>query len=262
VERPAPRRISRHSLELKRRAVKLSELRGVQVQAIAKALDVHPFMLSRWRKEARDGLLRGIGVGGRGKQAPVREVKRLQELERAHALLQEEHEPSKKTHSVLFRTKAEIFAFIDAERERFTVSRLCALNGVTRAGYYAWLGRNESKHKSQGRMLLEEIRALFEQSRGTYGSLRIHRALAAGCHRRACELSGPTLSHDSRASSLLRSASKPTLGGGSDQTRPNLGRRCHVPSSRESLVVISRSRRTSAPVKSSPGVCDAFEMPT
>lgn len=32
-------------------------------------------------------------------------------------------------------------------------------------------------------MLLEEIRALFGQSRGTYGSPRIHRALTARCHR-------------------------------------------------------------------------------
>src|SRR5438309_1893740 len=32
---------------------------GVEVQTVAKALDIHPFMLSRWRKEVRDGVLRG-----------------------------------------------------------------------------------------------------------------------------------------------------------------------------------------------------------
>jgi len=40
-------------------AVKLSHMPGVEVQTVANALDVHPFMLSRWRKEVRDGVLRG-----------------------------------------------------------------------------------------------------------------------------------------------------------------------------------------------------------
>ena len=39
--------------------MKLSQLKGVEVQAVADALEIHPFMLSRWRKEARDGVLRG-----------------------------------------------------------------------------------------------------------------------------------------------------------------------------------------------------------
>ncbi|MBE3109836.1 MAG: transposase [Acidobacteria bacterium] len=38
--------------------MKLSQLEGVQVQAVAHALEIHPFMLSRWRKEAREGVLR------------------------------------------------------------------------------------------------------------------------------------------------------------------------------------------------------------
>jgi transposase len=96
VGRPGPRKIQKYSLEFKRAAVKLSQMRGVEVQTVAEALDIHPFMLSRWRKEARDGLLRGVVGRGEAKRAPVREVKRLQELERAYALLQEEHELLKK----------------------------------------------------------------------------------------------------------------------------------------------------------------------
>ena len=60
------------------------------MQTVAEALDIHPFMLSRWRKEAREGVLRGrarrVAVG------PRREIKRLQTLEREHAMLKEEHE--------------------------------------------------------------------------------------------------------------------------------------------------------------------------
>ena len=50
-----PRKIHRYSEEFKATAVKLSTLPGVEVQAVAEALDIHPFMLSRWRKEVREG---------------------------------------------------------------------------------------------------------------------------------------------------------------------------------------------------------------
>ena len=94
--RASPRKVHRYSLEFKRQAVKLSQLEGVEVQAVADALDIHPFMLSRWRKEMRDGQLRGTGGEAPVKPPKVRELKRLQALERAHALLQQEHELLKK----------------------------------------------------------------------------------------------------------------------------------------------------------------------
>ena len=54
-----PKRVHRYSVEFKLTAVKLSEMPGVQVQTVADALDIHPFMLSRWRKDAREGVLKG-----------------------------------------------------------------------------------------------------------------------------------------------------------------------------------------------------------
>ena len=46
-----PRRVNRYTLEFKLSAVQMSKLRGVQIQEVAQALDIHPFMLSRWRKQ-------------------------------------------------------------------------------------------------------------------------------------------------------------------------------------------------------------------
>jgi transposase InsO family protein len=51
--------------------------------------------------------------------------------------------------------------------------------GVTRAGYYAWRRRGASARRQQDQVLLVPIQALFTQSRGTYGSPRLHRALRA-----------------------------------------------------------------------------------
>jgi len=94
MARAGPRKIRAYSLEFKLTAVRLSQQPGIQVQAVAAALDIHPFMLSKWRKQVREGVLRG-----RGRDLsvpPLREIQRLQELERAHALLQEEHDLLKK----------------------------------------------------------------------------------------------------------------------------------------------------------------------
>ena len=57
MPRPGPRTTSKYSERFKATAVKLRELPGVAVQDVAESLYIHPFMLSRWRKEARDGKL-------------------------------------------------------------------------------------------------------------------------------------------------------------------------------------------------------------
>ncbi|MDP1568830.1 MAG: transposase [Vicinamibacterales bacterium] len=76
------------SLEFKLKAVKLTQLAGVQVQDVAEALEIHPFMLSKWRKGSREGTLRGRAELSAAVKAPTpREVTRYHALKRAHALL-------------------------------------------------------------------------------------------------------------------------------------------------------------------------------
>lgn len=50
-----PRKTWKYSEEFKAKAVQLSLMDGIQVKAVAETLDIHPFMLSRWRKEYREG---------------------------------------------------------------------------------------------------------------------------------------------------------------------------------------------------------------
>ncbi|MBI4519932.1 MAG: IS3 family transposase, partial [Gemmatimonadetes bacterium] len=77
----------------------------------------------------------------------------------------------------MFRSKADIFGFLETQREAHALRRLCALYGVTRAGYYAWRGRPEGAHVEQDRKLGQRIAAIFSTHRGRYGSPRIHREL-------------------------------------------------------------------------------------
>jgi len=95
VPRSGPRAVRKYSDEFKLTAVRLSQQPGLQVKTVAAALAIHPFMLSKWRKDARDGRLHGRAAKA-PPRGPAREIAQLQALERAHALLQEEHELLKK----------------------------------------------------------------------------------------------------------------------------------------------------------------------
>ena len=95
MARAGPRKVYKYSVEFKRAAVQLSNGAGVQVQAVASALDIHPFMLSKWRKEWREGRLRGPNRSAPAPAVP-RELRRLAVLEREYALVQEELALAKK----------------------------------------------------------------------------------------------------------------------------------------------------------------------
>jgi transposase len=86
--------VSRYGDQFKATAVKLSSLRGVMIKDVAEALDIHPFMLSLWRKEVRDGVI--VAKGAKLDVQTKAELKRLKELERQYKVLKEEHELLKK----------------------------------------------------------------------------------------------------------------------------------------------------------------------
>lgn len=58
VRATRPMRITQRSAAFKLSAVKLSRPPGVQVEHVVQALDIHPFTLSRWRRDYREGRLR------------------------------------------------------------------------------------------------------------------------------------------------------------------------------------------------------------
>src|SRR5262244_2681386 len=60
-----PKKVHRYTIEFKIQAVRLANHPQIQTQDVAHALDIHPFMLSRWKKQYREGRLRpGTAVPG------------------------------------------------------------------------------------------------------------------------------------------------------------------------------------------------------
>lgn len=115
-----PKKVHRYSNEFKIQAVRLSLHPEIQTQDVAHALDIHPFMLSKWKKEYREGKLKPAAAAAGlslpkvlrtpkrdpEKRALRRQVKQLQAraearvearaLERKLAALQVEHDLLKK----------------------------------------------------------------------------------------------------------------------------------------------------------------------
>ena len=62
---------------------------------------------------------------------------------------------------------------IEQLAQDFAVRDLCAVLGVSRSGYYAWLGGQETERELRNRWLVQQIKALYQAQRGNYGSPRI-----------------------------------------------------------------------------------------
>lgn len=94
------RKTWKYSNDFKVKAVRLSEQEGIYVKQVAEALDIHPFMLSRWRKEYREGKLvsdsqRRISVT-RKKIPSKTELTTVERLQKENQKLKEENDLLKK----------------------------------------------------------------------------------------------------------------------------------------------------------------------
>ncbi|WP_430420135.1 transposase [Methylibium petroleiphilum] len=50
---PGPQKINRYGVAFKLKAVQMSNQPGVLIKDVAESLCIHPFVLSKWRKQAR-----------------------------------------------------------------------------------------------------------------------------------------------------------------------------------------------------------------
>lgn len=75
------------------------------------------------------------------------------------------------------------YEFVEREKANHAVVRLCQALGVSLSGYWAWRRRTSSARAQADAQLTEQIRAIHQASRQTYGAPRIHAALAtSGTH--------------------------------------------------------------------------------
>lgn len=104
MPKPGPRTTYKYSEEFKATAVKLSELPGVAIKDVAESLYIHPFMLSRWRKQVREGLIMAKDVDVNKEVAA--ELKALRRMKKDYERLKLEHELLKKAIAYTSEQKA------------------------------------------------------------------------------------------------------------------------------------------------------------
>src|SRR5688572_19403977 len=88
--RAVPRTTNKYSDRFKAAAVRLSQLPGVEVQDVAQSLYIHPFMLSRWRKEACEGRI--VTKEVLVEEDAAAELKALRRMKKQYERLKLEHE--------------------------------------------------------------------------------------------------------------------------------------------------------------------------
>jgi putative transposase len=69
------------------------------------------------------------------------------------------------------------FEMMAAHEGQYAVETMCRAFGVSVSGYYAWQKRLPRAREQSDDELLKQIRAIHQNSRGLYGSPRIHAAL-------------------------------------------------------------------------------------
>jgi hypothetical protein len=69
------------------------------------------------------------------------------------------------------------YQFIVDHVQEFKITVMCRVLGVSRSGYYAWGKRPISAGKMADQSLTEKIEVIHQESRRTYGSIRIQAEL-------------------------------------------------------------------------------------
>lgn len=69
------------------------------------------------------------------------------------------------------------FEFIATHEGEHGVKRMCEALGVTRSGYYAWRSRPIGVREQANQEIVKRIKQVYQDSRQTYGSPRIHASL-------------------------------------------------------------------------------------
>jgi len=92
------------------------------------------------------------------------------------------------------------YAGIEEHRDRFSITRMCRLLGVSRTGYCQWRGRAPSTRAIANSVLDVQVAAIHASSRRSYGRNRILRELRK---------QGYTLGHERIRKSLRRQKLRP-----------------------------------------------------
>jgi transposase len=89
-----------YNYQFKHTAVSVANHPDIQTQAVAEALDIHPFMLSRWKKQMRDGVLENNDQEARSRDELLKAKEKIKKLERELKRVRDENAVLKKAERI------------------------------------------------------------------------------------------------------------------------------------------------------------------
>lgn len=104
MPKPGPRTTYKYTEHFKATAVRLSHVPGVTIREVAESLYIHPFMLSRWRKQVREGAI--VSKGVELDKEVAAELKELRRMKKKYERLKMEHDLLKKAIEFTSKQKA------------------------------------------------------------------------------------------------------------------------------------------------------------
>ncbi|WP_427042739.1 IS3 family transposase (plasmid) [Fusobacterium sp. SB021] len=155
-------------------AVKLILEEEVPVSVVAKELEIHQNTLYRWVNEYEEhgeSAFPGRGTALYSYQFEIKKLKK-ENLE-----LKKELELLKKFPCLLEEKEYIRFKYIKENAHSLNIKKACKTLNVSRSGYYKYLKRKPSAREIENKILSEEIKKIFLEHKGRYGSLRIVKTL-------------------------------------------------------------------------------------
>lgn len=156
------RQYKQYTKEFKLEAIRLAEESDRPVTQVARELGLRVNQLYKWRTplEAKQN---GAFMGKCSAKDKGTEIRRLK---KALAASQEENEFLKKG-GVLCEEPAMRYAVIHRHHNQHSVRMMCRATGVSRSGYYDWVGRLVSRRTQRHQKLTEKIRYFHQVRRGS-----------------------------------------------------------------------------------------------
>jgi transposase-like protein len=164
--------------EFRQRAVELARQGEMPVSQITKDLGISTSCLRNWMHQA------DADDGGDAGQPSSSEKKELAELRRRNKQLEIENDILKRAAAYFARENVLpkiVFPLVrELADDRIPGAEACLVLNVSRSGYYDWLGRPELPRELRNKELLKLATAIYAESRGSYGSPRVHAGLGLG----------------------------------------------------------------------------------
>ena len=179
-------RPSQYPPEFHAEAVELVRASGRPRGEVARSLGISDNTLANWVIADREARSRAADPDGLSETERV-ELARLRMEERRVAVGSGVPAEGCRVFRQGDDTVSRFRAVSELETE-FLVKRLCRVLGVSRSGFYAWRSGPLSPRAAGNEDLLEVIRRIHGESRGTYDAPRVHgqlrrRGIIVGRHR-------------------------------------------------------------------------------